>query len=580
MGLIRFLKPYKWQFTIGSAAKLAEAFLELYLPILMAQILDVGIPSGDKSQILATGGRLLLFSAIGFLCASICQFFASVTSQATGTDIRDAMMRKISTFSYRELDTFGTSSLINRITTDVNNYQQAVAMTIRLVTRAPFICIGAVVMAVSIDPGLSIIFVGLIPILGLLLYLLMRASAPLYRKVQQRLDGFALVVRENLSGVRVIRAFARTNAEETRAKGAASELADANIKVGNLSALMQPATSIVLNLGIILVLYLGARQVFDGIISQGDLLALTTYATKILYALIVIANIVGLFTKASASTARISEVLSTEPSVTDSADIMLELPKNAPCLEFSDASFAYNGGENALSNITFRMERGQTMGVVGVTGSGKTTLISLIQRFYDVQKGSVQLLGADVRDYPQAELRSKIGVVPQTNVLFSGTIAENLRIGNQVATEIEMIAALKTAQCWEFVSSLPEGIHSPIFEGGKNFSGGQRQRLAIARALVRRPELLILDDSLSALDYKTDLALRRALREDMAGISILIVSQRISSVLSADRILVLEQGALAGLGTHEELLRDCVPYREIYESQVDDVGAQMGGQSQ
>lgn len=572
MEIIRFVKPYAKQFTLGSLAKLAEALLELLLPLLMARIIDVGIPGADLGYIQRMGVLMLLFSLAGLLLAGICQYFAAVTSQGSGTIIRNAIIEKISTFSFSDLDRFGTSSLQNRVTSDVNNVQQAVAMTMRLVTRAPFICVGAVVMSVGIDPGLSLIFAVLIPVLGLIIYALVRKTSPLYRAVQKKLDAFALVVRENLSGVRVIRAFARTGQENRRAHAAAAELADSTIRVTRLSTLMNPATSIVLNLALIAILYLGASRVFSGRLLQGDLLALTTYSTQILYALLVIANLVVLFTKASASSSRIAEVLAVRPSITYPAHSAPAPDPAAPAVRLEGVRFAY-GGENALEGVSFSLLPGETMGIVGVTGSGKSTVVNLIQRFYDPQRGAVLLFGAPVQSYPRHALRALIGVAPQNNVLFSGSIADNLRRGKRDATEEEMEQALRTAQCLDFVSALPGGVRAPVQEGGKNFSGGQRQRLAIARALIKRPRLLILDDSLSALDYKTDLELRRALARDLAGTTVIIVSQRISSVLGAHRILVLEQnGRPCGLGTHAELLEACGPYREIYQSQTDSRG--------
>lgn len=572
MELIRYISPYKKQFALGSLAKLAEAMLELYLPILMARILDIGIPGGDRDFILRTGAWILALALAGMGFATLCQYFAAVTSQGSGTNIRNALMDKISAFSYRELDKFGISTLINRLTTDVNYVQQAVAMTMRLVTRAPFICLGAVVMSIAVDRQLSLVFAGILPLLGLIVYLLLRLTAPLYRAVQARLDAFALVVRENLTGVRVIRAFARTKQEQRRAGEAAEALSSANIQVAGLSALMNPATSIVVNASVILVLWLGAGKVYAGRLSQGDLLALSTYAGKILYALLVIANLIVLFTKAAASAGRIREVLCTEPSIVETATALPQPVAGAPAVEFDAVSFAYHGGDNAVEALSFAAPRGAVLGIVGATGSGKTTVINLIQRFYDPDNGRVLLDGVPVRDWPLATLREHIGVATQLGALFSGSIADNLRMARPQATDVEILAALKTAQCEEFVSALAQGMHAPVREGGKNLSGGQRQRLLIARALVGRPPLLILDDSLSALDYATDLRLRKALAHDLADTTVIIVSQRLSSVMSADQILVLDNGAVAGLGTHAELLAGCETYREIHETQTDRAG--------
>lgn len=574
MGLIRFIGPYKKQFTLGSLAKLLEAMLELYLPILMARILDLlatqgaGMAGGEKAYILRTGLFIFVLALLGMGFATLCQYFAAVTSQGSGTDIRNALMDKISTLSYRELDRFGISTLMNRLTTDVNYVQQAVAMTMRLVTRAPFICIGAVAMSIAVDKELSLVFAGILPLLGLIIFFLLRAAAPLYRAVQKRLDTFALVVRENLTGVRVIRAFARTTQERQRAAQSAEALSEANIRVAGLSALMNPFTSVVVNGAVILVLWLGAAKVFEGRLSQGDLLALSTYASKILYALLVIANLVVLFTKAAASATRIQEVLTAEPSITYPIASVPNAPVDAPAVTFTDVSFAYHGGDNALDHLSFSAARGSVLGIVGATGCGKTTAINLLQRFYDPDSGQVLLNGTPVQQYPQDALRGHIGVAPQLGALFSGSVADNLRMARPNATDAEIHAALQTAQC-DFIFSMPQALDSPIKEGGKNLSGGQRQRLLIARALVGKPSLVILDDSLSALDYATDLRLRKALAEDLQGTTVIIVSQRISSVISADNILVLEDGHMAGFGTHENLLQSCETYREIYETQTD-----------
>lgn len=582
MTLTRFIKPYAGQFTLASVAKMAEAFLELYLPFLMKNILNVAIPTQNTKMIWSIGAELIIFSIIGFFCAILCQYYASVVSQSVGTDIRNALMQKISSFSYQELDSFGTSSLINRLTSDVNNYQQMTAMTMRLVTRAPFLCIGAIILSIMIDPVLSLIFVVLIPILGFIMYLVMSKTAPRLQNAQKKLDRFALTVREYLSGVRVIRAFAKTDIEYEKTKSAATDVSDGYIAVGNISSTMQPITSFVLNIGVILLLYFGAQKVFDGRIENGDILALSTYATKILYSLIVISNLTNLMTKSNASSKRICEVLETVPSIQDNKNSSSVHPiLEAPCVEFKNVSFSYNDlGEDAVQNINFSAKTGQTMGIVGITGSGKTTLVNLIERFYDVKKGEILLLGNNVKDYSQEELRNLIGLVPQKNILFSGTVADNIRMGKQDATDEEVIAALKTAQCWEFVSELPDTINSDLYEGGKNLSGGQMQRLTIARAIVRRPRILIMDDSLSALDYKTDLMLRQSLKNDLKDMTILIVSQRISSVHAAQKIVVMDHGNIVGFGNHEELMKSCETYQEIYESQTEQsIVAHAGGKN-
>ncbi len=455
--------------------------------------------------------------------------------------------------------------MINRLTNDVNQVVMAVAYLIRLVSRAPFLCIGALVMSIYIDPQLSLVFVVLIPIFVLVLVVIMKKTVPLYQNAQRKLDRLGQVLRENLSGVRVIRAFARHEKERERMDEATEQLARANIHVTNLSALMNPITSVVMNAGIIVLLYFGGISVNAGNLTQGSIVALINYVTQILMALIIVANLVVLFTKASASANRINEVLTCDVSVKDQ-QAERELDPTAPFVEFDHVSFGYNQKE-VLEDISFTLPVGNILGVVGTTGSGKSTLINLIPRFYDVNQGEVRFGGKPVKQLAQDYLRSKITIVPQKTVLFSGSIADNIRWGKEDATEQEIIEALKAAQAYDFVKTLNKGIHSQIHEGGKNFSGGQQQRLSIARALVRKPDLLILDDSLSALDYQTDLKLRRSLKEYLKNGTIIIVSQRISSVTLADHILVLDDGKLVGHGKHEELLQTCETYQEIYQSQ-------------
>ena len=563
--LKRFLRPYLKQTIIGSVAKLIEAILELLLPLLMARIIDVGIHNLDIPYIWKTGLLMLGVIIVGLGSATLCQYFASVTCQNVGNDIRQELIRKISQFSYQELDQFGNATLINRLTNDVNQVVMAVAYLIRLVSRAPFLCIGALVMSIYIDPQLSLVFVVLIPIFVLVLVVIMKKTVPLYQNAQRKLDRLGQVLRENLSGVRVIRAFARHEKERERMDEATEQLARANIHVTNLSALMNPITSVVMNAGIIVLLYFGGISVNAGNLTQGSIVALINYVTQILLALIIVANLVVLFTKAAASANRINEVLTCDVSVKDQ-QAERELDPTAPLVEFDHVSFGYNQKE-VLEEISFTLPVGNILGIVGTTGSGKSTLINLIPRFYDVNQGEVRFGGKPVKQLAQDYLRSKITVVPQKTVLFSGSIADNIRWGKKDATEQEIIEALKAAQAYDFVEKLNKGIHSPIREGGKNFSGGQQQRLSIARALVRKPDLLILDDSLSALDYQTDLKLRRSLKEYLKNGTVIIVSQRISSVALADHILVLDDGKLVGQGKHEELLQTCETYREIYQSQ-------------
>lgn len=566
--LLRFIKPWKVPFVAGWLFKFVEAILELLLPLFMKEILNKGIPNRDSGYITQMTLAILAASLVGLGFALCSQYIASKTSQGVGAEIRTEMLQKISDFSYREIDAFGTSTLINRITNDVNNVQQAIAMTIRLVSRAPFLAIGSVVLSLTIDPQLTLVFIVLIPVITLLLYFFTTHTSKLYRNVQKKLDALGTVVKENLTGVRVIRAFARWKTEKKRCDNATKELTDAYIHVSRLAALSNPVTSILMNFGIIVILYWGGQAVFSGRLQNGDILALSTYATQLLLALVIVVNLIVLFTKAAASSVRINEVLDTVPSLTfPDTDAVLD-PSAQEVLRFQELSFSYNGTEKALTDIDFAVSRGESLGIVGITGSGKTSLINLLQRFYDPDEGQVRLFGTDVRQYSQKQLRSLIGIVPQHSILFSGTVADNLRWGKADATQEEMWQALETAQARDFVEALPQGLDAEIHEGGQNFSGGQRQRLAIARALVKKPAILILDDSLSALDFKTDLQLRRALKRDLPHTTLLVVSQRISSVADTTKIVLLDEGAVGGLGTHGELLLKNEVYCEIYESQT------------
>lgn len=568
--LRRFLKPYIKETVIGSGAKLFEAILELLLPIFMGKIIDIGIVNNDISYIGKMAAIMFLIISVGLASASLCQYYASYTCQNVGNDIRKELLIKISLFSYADIDRFGNSTLINRMTNDVNQVVWAVAMLIRLVSRAPFLCIGAIVMSIYIDPKMSLIFVVLIPIFILVIAIIMRKTLPLYKNAQGKMDNLGHVLRENLIGVRVIRAFARHENESIRMKEATEDVSKAYIRVTNLSALMNPITSLIMNMGIIALLYFGGINVNIGSLTQGDIIVLINYITQVLLALIVVANLLVTFTKASASSIRISEVLECEPSIRDEErleDTSEETLSDEEVVAFDNVSFRYNT-EEVLSDLSFSIKKGEVFGVVGTTGSGKSTVANLIPRFYDTTEGEVLFKGKDVRKLSQSFLHEEIGIVPQKSVLFTGTISENIKWGKEDATDEEVIEALKAAQAYDFVSKMKDNIHSAIYEGGKNFSGGQRQRLAIARALVKRPTLIILDDSLSALDYETDKKLRKSLRENLKDTTTIIISQRISSIISADKILVLDDGKCMGIGTHEELLKNCPTYREIYESQV------------
>lgn len=554
---------------IGPFFKFVEAVFELFLPLLMAKLIDNGINKGDTAYIYKMGGLMLAMSVIGLISVFICQYSASIASQGFGTELRNALMRKINTFSHKEIDHFGTATLITRATNDINQMQLALAMLIRLVIRAPFLSIGSLIMAIYVSPKLALVFAVLLPLFCLILYFIMIKTIPLYKIVQTKVDRLTQVVSENLSGVRVIRAFARSKKEKQRAEDVSDELAKSYIRVANLSALMTPATSLIMNAGILIILYVGGFQVNTGSLMQGEVLALINYIMQMLLALIIVANLVVIFTKSAASAARINEVLDTDVSVVENeSPTYLTAIENQTAIQFENVSFKYAAASaNALENIEFNLSKGQILGVTGPTGSGKSTLINLIPRFYDVTAGTLLINGTNVNEFDLQSLRRSIGYVPQNSSLFTGTIAENLRWGKADATEAELQMALEIAQSADFVASLKDGLNSPVFEGGKNFSGGQRQRLTIARALVSQPDILILDDSLSALDYQTDLNLRRALASRSRNTTVVIVSQRISSIQTADQILVLNDGKLANSGTHKQLLAESDIYRQIYDSQ-------------
>lgn len=563
----RYLGAVRKEIIIGQSAKLTEAIFEVIVPLIMANIVDKGINGGlGKPYILKMGGILVLLGALGLAFALICQYLASKASQSVGTVIRSDMFRHINTLSHSELDRLGTPSLITRLTNDINQVERAVAMFIRLVVRAPFIVIGSAVMAMSINLKMSIIFVVIMPLVALVLYLIMSRSVKYYKVIQKKLDRISLVTREGLSGVRVIRAFSRQETEQERFDEANDEYLDISLRVGRLSALLNPLTYVILNLSIAFIVYYGGTLVNIGDLTQGEVIAFVNYMTQISLALVVVANLVVLFTKAAASSARINEVLETKPSIVSGTAAEGTNSENA--VEFTHVYFSYNGSsEYALEDISFTAKKGETIGIIGGTGSGKSTLASLIPRFYDITKGELKIDGINASEYDTQALRRKIGTVPQKAVLFSGTVAENMRWGKRDASEEEIMSALETAQAKEFVDKMPDGLKTHISQGGKNLSGGQKQRLTIARALVSNPEILILDDSASALDFATDAALRKA----VAGIkdmTVFIISQRANSVMQADKIIVLDDGKQAGLGTHSELLESCDIYREICYSQL------------
>lgn len=564
----RYLTAFKKEVLIGQTAKFIEAVFEVLVPLIMANIIDKGINGGEgKPYIYKMGGLLVLLGILGLGFALICQYLASKASQGVGTVMRNDMFRHINSLSHAELDRIGTPSLITRLTNDINQVQTAVAMYIRLVVRAPFIVIGSAIMAISVDRKLSLVFLVVIPLVVLILYLVMSRSIKYYKVIQKKLDRISLVTREGLSGVRVIRAFSRQDTEQHRFDEANDEYLRISLNVGKLSALLNPLTYAVLNLAIAAIVWFGGFRVQIGGLTQGEVIAFVNYMTQISLALVVVANLVVLFTKAAASASRINEILDIEPSVKN-GEYSGE-GEGSTAVKFDNVSFSYNkNGENALENISFTAEKGETIGIIGGTGSGKSTLVNLIPRFYDCTEGTIEIDGVKIADYDTKSLRGRIGTVPQKAVLFSGTIAENMRWGKPDATEEEIRSALDIAQASEFVNKLENGLETHISQGGKNLSGGQKQRMTIARALVSKPEILILDDSASALDFATDAALRKAIAQSTNKMTVFIVSQRANSIRYADKIIVLDDGKQAGMGTHKELLESCDVYREICYSQL------------
>lgn len=547
--------------------KLLEAVFELIVPLIMANIIDIGVKNGDTNYIAKQGVLLVILGVTGLLSALICQYSASFASQGVGTILRRDLFHHINTLSHKEIDIIGTPSLITRMTSDINQIQLAVAMLIRLVIRAPFLVVGAMIMASTVSLKLSVIFFGAAVLIGLTLYIIMSKSVPFFKTIQKRLDRISLISRENLRGNRVIRAFARQDEEEEKFSKAAQELTDASISAGRISVLLSPLTCIITNIAIALIIWFGGMNVNIGELSQGDIIALVNYMTQIMLAMVVVADLVVIFTRASASAQRINEILETKTSVTEEKAEKNPTAENDNAIEFRNVSFSYGEGE-ALKNVTFSIKKGETLGIIGGTGSGKSTFVNLIPRFYDATKGQVLVNGVDVKKYEIETLREKIGVVAQKTVLFKGSLRKNMQWGKEKATDDEIIKALKIAQSWDFVEKLPGKLDFDVAQGGKNFSGGQRQRLTIARALVKQPDILILDDSFSALDFATDANLRKELKEQTSGMTVVIVSQRASTIRNADKIVVLDEGECVGIGTHQELYKNCSEYREICLSQL------------
>lgn len=564
--LKKYLANYKLQLIVGPVCKFTEAVFELIIPLIVANIIDTGIASGDRNYILRKGGLMIFLGVLGLACALTCQYLASAASQGVGTELRRDLFRKINILSDADTSKFGTSSLVTRLNNDVNDLQQAVAMLIRLVVRAPFLVIGATVMAAMIDLKLSTVFLVSAPLVALALWLVMTKTVPMFTQIQKKLDRVALITRENLSGVRVVRAFSKQKDETVRFNEACDEVRDRSVRAGFISALLNPATYVIMNLSAAAVIWFGGVRVNSGALTQGQVIAFVNYLNQILLALIVVSHLVNIFTRAEAASKRVFEVFDTEPSVEGGSST--ETTVRDCAVEFKNVSFSYEkNGESALKNLSVKAMKGETVGIIGPTGSGKSTLASLIPRFYDVDEGEVIVDGINVKEYTFEALRSRIGVVPQRAVLFTGTVADNLRWGNPEATQDDMDEALRAAQAYEFIYALPDKLESNVKAGGKNFSGGQRQRLTVARALIRKPQILILDDSSSALDYLTDRRMRDAIRQKLDGTTVFIISQRANAVMNADRIIVLDDGEVEGIGTHAELMESCAVYQEIVRSQ-------------
>ena len=579
--LLIYLKNYKKESVLAPLFKMLEASFELLVPLVMAAVIDVGIANKDEPYIIKMCLVLIALGLTGLVCSITAQYFSAKAASGFGTGVRHALFRHIQNFTFTEMDTIGSSTLITRLTSDINQTQSGVNLVLRLFLRSPFIVFGAMIMAFTVDIQAALVFVVVIPVLSVIVFGIMLATMPLYRKVQSHLDSVLLTTRENLAGVRVIRAFNKEQEERERFEKENQALTDAQKFVGRISGLMNPLTYVIVNGGIIALIYVGAVRVNIGDLSQGEVVALVNYMSQILTELVKLANLIITVTKAVACGNRIGNILKIQPDMKEgnrilsNAEICPDTAKDGgrsvkeiPAVEFDHASLTYKGASGeSLTDITFCAMRGQTIGIIGGTGSGKSSLVNLIPRFYDVTNGQIRIFGNDIRDYKIESLRSRIGVVLQKAVLFKGTIAENLRWGNESASDDELEEALEISQAKEFVDQKPGRLEFQIEQGGRNLSGGQKQRLTIARALVRKPDILILDDSASALDFATDAALRSAIRSMKGNPTVFIVSQRASSVQYADQIIVLDDGEAAGVGTHEELLASCPAYQEIYYSQ-------------
>ena len=559
---MKYLKPYRKEAVIGFFFKLIEAFFELIVPIVVADIIDYGILHQDQPYILQRGLLLLALALLGYACALVCQYFASKTSQGFGTYLRNDMFKAIHAYDYENIDEIGIPSLMTRITNDTNQLQLAVAMTIRLASRSPFLILGSLVMAFRISVPIALIFICAAPILALAIYGVMSKSLPLYLKIQKQLDHVSLICRENLAGIHVIRAFSKQKQERERFQQATQKQKDMQIQVGKLSALLNPSTSVIVNCAILVILYAGGLQVNAGYLTQGEVIALINYMNQILLSMFAFANVIVIYNKATACYKRVQEVLAIQPAIQEGKYLIDN--QEGPMVTFDHVSFSYQGS-HALHDISFSIHQGETIGIIGGTGSGKSTLIHLIPRFYEATQGQIYIKNRPIQDYSLFSLRQMIGLVPQQATLFTGTIKENICLAKENASDDEVKQALHLAQA-SFVDEWKDGIYSHITQGGHNLSGGQKQRLTIARALVRNPELLILDDSASALDFATDAALRKAIAT--LPQTTIIVSQRVSAIIHADKILVLSHGELVGMGKHDELMKTCEIYQQIVTSQM------------
>lgn len=564
--LLKYFEGYKKYLFLGPFFKLLEAVFELIVPLVTAKIIDVGIYSGDREYIIKMSLVIIFLGLAGLAFALTCQYFAAKCAYGFGTKLRTALYRHINSLSRTETDRLGASTLTTRLINDTNAVQTGINMGIRLATRLPFLIIGAIIMALSLDVKLSLVFLVTAPLIAFIIYKIMSRSIPMYGANQKRLDRISMLTGENLEGVRVIRAFSRQKEETEKFCDASDEFSRHAVMVGKISSVLNPVTFMIMNLSAALIIWAGGYRVNSGSLTQGDITAFVSYMTQISLALIVLANLIVFFNKAAAGARRIADVFEVQSSMKDGNDDIV--PSEEPVIEFDDVSFSYaDSSANSVDNISFSLKRGEVLGIIGGTGSGKSTIANLLPRFYDATEGIVKIYGKDIRSYKLSQVRRFVVSVPQKASVISGTVAENIRMGKPDASDEEITEALKTAQAYEFIEKLPEGINAPVLQGGKNFSGGQKQRLTIARAVVSKPDVLILDDSTSALDMQTDYRLRKAVSENLRDTAVIMISQRATSLKNADRILVLEDGQCVGSGTHDELAQSCPVYREIIEIQ-------------